>query len=52
MEEDRSVFKILTATPIGKRALERPRRRWEDNIRTNLGIELIRLNIGIIGEPL
>ena len=30
MEEDRSVFKILTGT----RLLGRPRRRWEDNIRT------------------
>ena len=32
MEEDRSAFKILT----GKRPLERPRRRWEDNIRMDL----------------
>ena len=36
MEEDRSDFKILTGTPSGKRSLGRPRRRWEDNIRTNL----------------
>ena len=28
MEENRSAFKMLTATP-----LRRPRRRWEDNIR-------------------
>ena len=34
---------------LGKRPLGRPRRRWEDNIRMNLG--LIRLRIGIIGEP-
>ena len=33
MEEDRSAFKILTSTPTEKRLLERPRRRWEDNIR-------------------
>jgi len=30
MEEGRSAFKILTG------ALGRPRRRWEDNIRTDL----------------
>ena len=36
MEEDRSAFKILTSTPTEKRLLERPRRRWEDNIRKDL----------------
>ena len=36
MEEGRSVFKILTSKPTGKRPLGRPRRRWEDNIRMNL----------------
>ena len=36
MEEDRSVFKILTSKPIGKRPFERPRRRWEDNVRMEL----------------
>ena len=36
MEEGRSAFKILTGTHTGKRPLERPRRRWEDNIRMNL----------------
>ena len=36
MEEGRSSFKILTVTPIGKRPLGRPRRRWEDNIRVDL----------------
>ena len=57
MEEGRSSFKILTGKPIGKRPLGRPRRRWEDNIRMELeeigkrGIGLIRLRIGIIGEP-
>ena len=41
------------------RPLGRPRRRWEDNIRMdledmgiNVGIGLIQLRIGIIGEPL
>ena len=36
MEEGTSAFKILTGTPAGKRLLERPRPRWEDNIRMNL----------------
>ena len=59
MEEGRSAFKILTGIPTGKGTLGRPRRRWEDNIRKdleeigiNVGIGLIRLWIGIIGEPL
>jgi hypothetical protein len=56
--EERSVFKILTGKPKGKRLLRRPRCRWEDNIRMDLkeivsirGIGLIQLRIGIIGEP-
>ena len=36
MEEGRSAFKILTATPTGKRPLGRPRHRSEDNIRMDL----------------
>ena len=36
MEEGRSAFKILTGKPTGKRPLRRPRRTWEDNIRTDL----------------
>ena len=59
MEKGRSAFKILTGKPTGKRPLGRPRRRWEDNIRMDLEemvsmrvIGLIRLRIGIIGEPL
>ena len=36
MVEGRSAFKILTGKPTGKRPLERPRRRWEDNIRMDL----------------
>ena len=35
MEEGRSAFKILTCKPIGKTPLGRPRRRWEENIRTD-----------------
>ena len=56
MEAGRSALKVLTGTPTGKRPLGRPRRRWEDNIRMDLeeiGMNgLIRLKIGIIGEPL
>jgi hypothetical protein len=36
MEEGRTAFKILRAKPTGERLLERPRCRWEDNIRMNL----------------
>jgi hypothetical protein len=36
MEEDKSVSKILTGKPTGKRSLGRRRRRWEDNIRMDL----------------
>ena len=36
MEEDWSVFKILTGKPTGKRPLGRARRRWGDNIRMDL----------------
>ena len=44
MKEGRSVFKILTGKPTGKRPLGRPRRRWEDNIRMDL--EEIGSNVG------
>ena len=36
MEEGRSAFKIVTGTRTGKRPLGRPRRKWDDNIRTDL----------------
>ena len=36
MEESKRDLKILTGTPAGKRPLVRPRRRWEDDIRTDL----------------
>ena len=44
MEEGRTALKILTGKPTGKRLLRRPRRRWEDNIRTDL--EEIGINAG------
>jgi hypothetical protein len=33
MGEMRNAYKILILKPDGKRPLERPRHRWEDNIR-------------------
>ena len=36
MEESRSVLKMLTGKPTGKRPLGGPRLRWEDNIRKYL----------------
>ena len=59
MEKGRSVFKILTSQPTGKKSLGRPRRIWEDNIRMDLeeigitaGNWVDWVRIGIIGEPL
>jgi hypothetical protein len=34
--EKRNVYRILVVKPEGKRPLGRPRRRWLDNIKTNL----------------
>jgi hypothetical protein len=31
--EERGVCRVLVREPEGKRPLERPRRRWEDNIK-------------------
>jgi hypothetical protein len=36
MEEGRSVYRVSVGRPEGKRPLERPRRRWEDNIKLDL----------------
>ena len=36
MEEGRVVHKVLVGKREGKRPLERPRRRWEDNIKMDL----------------
>jgi hypothetical protein len=33
MGEGRSVYRVLIGKPKGKRSPERPRRRWEDNIK-------------------
>ena len=39
MEEGRSAFKMLVGKPTGKIPLGRSRRRWEENIRMDLGID-------------
>ena len=44
IEEGRSAFKILMGIPTGKKPLEMPRRRWQDNIRMDL--EEIGINAG------
>jgi hypothetical protein len=37
MEEKRNAYRLLVGKPEGKRPLGRPRRRWIDNIRMDLG---------------
>jgi hypothetical protein len=37
MGEKRSAYRLLVGMPEGKRPLGRPRRRWVDNIRMDLG---------------
>jgi hypothetical protein len=36
MGEGRKVYRVLVGKSVGKRPLERPRRRWEDGIRMDL----------------
>jgi hypothetical protein len=37
MGENRNAYRLLMGKPEGKRPLGRPRRRWVDNIRIDLG---------------
>jgi hypothetical protein len=37
MGEGRNVYRVLVGKPEGKRTLGRPRRRWEDGIKMDLG---------------
>jgi hypothetical protein len=39
MGEGRGVYRILVGKPEGKRPVGRPRRRWEDNIKMEIGID-------------
>ena len=34
--ESRGVYRVLVGNPEGKRPLERPRHRWENNIKMDL----------------
>jgi hypothetical protein len=36
MGEARGIYRVLVGRPESKRPLERPRRRWEDNIKMDL----------------
>ena len=36
MEKRRGVYRVLVEIPEGKKPRERPRRRWEDNIKMDL----------------
>ena len=36
MDEERGVYRVLVGKPEGRRPLGKPRRRWGDNIRTDL----------------
>jgi hypothetical protein len=38
MGEERGAYNILVGRPEGRRPLGRPRRRWEDNIKMDLGV--------------
>jgi hypothetical protein len=37
MDEKRNAYRLLVGKPEGKRPLGRPKRRWVDNIRMDLG---------------
>jgi hypothetical protein len=59
MGEKRNAYRLLVGKPEGKRPLGRPRRRWVDNIRMDLGeldgvmwTGLVWLRIGTGGELL
>jgi hypothetical protein len=37
MGENKNAYRLLVGNPVGKRPLGKPRRRWLDNIRMDLG---------------
>ena len=43
MGQGKGVHRVLVGKPEGKRPLERPRRRWEDNIKMDLQ------EVGVVG---
>jgi hypothetical protein len=45
MGEKRNVFRLLVGNSEGKRPLERPRRRWKDNIK----MDLLEIGLGGVG---
>ena len=45
MGQGREVYSVLVGKPVGKRPLERPRRRWDDNIK--MDIHEVR---GVVGD--
>jgi hypothetical protein len=49
MGEDRNAYRILVGKPEGRRPLGRPRRRWVNNIKTDLGE--IRIGWYRLGRP-
>jgi hypothetical protein len=44
MEEKINVYRLLIGKPEGKRPLERPRRRWMDNIK----MELLEIGLNVV----
>ena len=38
VDERKGVYRVLVGKPEGKRPLGRPRRRWEDNIKMDVGV--------------
>jgi hypothetical protein len=38
MGERRDVYRVLVGKPEGKKLLGRPRRRWEDNSKWDVGV--------------
>jgi hypothetical protein len=59
MGEKRNAYRLLVGKPEGKRSLERPRRKWVDNIKIDLleigwavWTGLVWLRIGTSGELL
>jgi hypothetical protein len=56
MAEGRNVYRVSVGKPEGKRPLDRPRRRWEDEIKMEfreigwgMWSEFTRLRIGTVG---